>query len=175
MQGLGWDVFLLRSVRINTHKHTVTLDAPWQTTMLMCNTSQEVQAPHLLLSPALLHCCHANTSSLVLRLFMSLVLSRSLAHIFYSHLYTVFLTHLMNFLSSLFTFIYYSGCSSWDRLQSQSQNTPWSVRWLRGWLDGLIDGLITKVGYTWVPLSPFHPCPCALQGKHVHINFMGCG
>lgn len=82
MQGLGWDVFLLRSVRINTHKHTVTLDAPWQTTMLMCNTSQEVQAPHLLLSPALLHCCHANTSSLVLRLFVSLVLSRSLAHIF---------------------------------------------------------------------------------------------
>lgn len=139
MQGLGWDVFLLRSVRINTHKHTVTLDAPWQTTMLMCNTSQEVQAPHLLLSPALLHCCHANTSSLVLRLFVSLVLSRSLAHIFYSHLYTVFLTHLMNFLSSLFTFIYYSGCSSWDRLQSQSQNTPWSVRWLRGWIDGLID------------------------------------
>lgn len=27
----------------------------------MCNTSQEVQAPHLLMSPAVLHCCSNNT------------------------------------------------------------------------------------------------------------------
>lgn len=41
-----------------------------------------------------------------------------------------------------------------------------------GLIDGSMDRLVTKVGYTWVPLSPFHPCPCALQGKLVHLGIL---
>lgn len=87
------------------YAHTNTHSQP-PSTPLAYNSYNGQHQPrntaHVLLSPTLLHHCHGNTSHLLLGLPMSLVLSRSLTLISYSHLYTVTLVQLFSILLLLF-------------------------------------------------------------------------